>query len=109
MLSFKNTSLRRGIKLLVSDATFTIHRGNKVGLVGANGSGKSSLLQLVLGELETEGGSIDLAANTRIAHMDQEVPTTDEPAINFVLAGDSAYVDVINSLESADDHEIAEL
>ena len=60
MLSFSDLSLRRGTRLLINDASFTIYRGEKVGIVGANGSGKSSLLALVLGELQPDAGNFDM-------------------------------------------------
>ena len=76
MLSLNNASLRRGANVLFADTTCTIHRGNKIGLVGSNGSGKSSLFALILGNLEADTGSIELAAGTRIAHMAQEVASS---------------------------------
>ena len=80
MLTLNNVALRRGIDLLFQDASLTIHRGNKVGLIGANGSGKSSLFQAILGHLDTDQGVIDLPDNIRIAHMAQEVPGTNQHA-----------------------------
>ncbi|MGB1685683.1 MAG: ATP-binding cassette domain-containing protein [Pseudomonadales bacterium] len=65
MLSFRNVSLRRGINVLFSAANFTVHRGNRVGLIGANGSGKSSLFQMILSELEADTGEIELAGDNR--------------------------------------------
>ena len=59
MLTFSSLSLRRGTRLLIKDASFTIYRGEKVGIVGKNGTGKSSLLALMLGELQADAGSFD--------------------------------------------------
>ena len=56
MLSFNNLSLRRGSNLLFEDVSFTVHRNNKVGLVGANGTGKTSLFKMILGEFESDQG-----------------------------------------------------
>lgn len=109
MLSLNNLSLRRGTERLFSNTTLTVHRGNKVGLIGANGTGKSSLLQMILGELEADQGSIELSSSVRIAHMAQEVPASSIAAIDYVLAGDSPYVQTMRALETADDHEIAHL
>ena len=95
MLSLNNVSLRRGKELLFADTTLVVHRGNKVGLVGANGTGKSSLLELILGHLETDLGSIDLAAGTRTAYMAQEVPASPQSAIDYVLAGNTDYVETM--------------
>jgi ATP-binding cassette subfamily F protein 3 len=89
MLSFSSLSLRRGARLLISDATFTVYRGEKVGIVGANGCGKSSLLALVLGELQPDAGSFERPSQLVVAHVEQELDATDRPAIEFVLDGDA--------------------
>ena len=89
MLTFNNLAIRRGTRLLIKDASFTIHRGEKVGIVGANGTGKSSLLALVLGELQAEAGSFDLPAQLVLAHVAQELDATPRPAIEFVMDGDA--------------------
>ena len=103
MISFTNVSLRRGTALLFEQSSFTIHRGNKVGLVGANGSGKSSLFRLILGQLETDLGSVDLPQELRIGHMAQEVPGSSERALDYVLAGDKQLQEVTRSLAAADE------
>ena len=74
MLSFNQVSLRRGAQLLFDDATFTLHKNSKVGLIGANGAGKSSLFKLIIGELDSDLGSVDYPSGLRIAHLAQEVP-----------------------------------
>jgi len=109
MLSLTNVSLRRGAELLFADTTLTVHRGNKVGLIGANGSGKSSLFALILGQLDTDAGSIELASGTRTAHMAQEVPASPQAAIDYVLEGDRDYHLTMTALEKASDDEIAGL
>ncbi len=58
MLNFSDVSIRRGTRLLFSGATFSLFRGEKVGITGENGSGKSSLLALVRGELQTDAGDV---------------------------------------------------
>jgi ATP-binding cassette subfamily F protein 3 len=88
MLSFSSLALRRGTRLLISDANFTVYRGEKVGIVGANGCGKSSLLALVLGELQPDAGSVEYPSQLVIAHVAQELEATDRPAIEFVMDGD---------------------
>jgi ATP-binding cassette subfamily F protein 3 len=88
MLSFSSLALRRGTRLLISDASFTVYRGEKVGIVGANGCGKSSLLALVLGELQPDAGSVDYPSQLVVAHVAQELEATDRPAIEFVMDGD---------------------
>jgi ATP-binding cassette subfamily F protein 3 len=88
MLSFSSLSLRRGTRLLIKDATFTIYRGEKVGIVGANGCGKSTLLALVLDEVQPDAGDFDRPSQLVIAHVAQELESTDRPAIEFVMDGD---------------------
>ena len=72
------SSLRRGTRLLISDASFTIYRGEKVGIVGANGCGKSSLLALMLGELQPDAGSFDMPSQLVVAHVAQELDATEQ-------------------------------
>jgi ATP-binding cassette subfamily F protein 3 len=90
MLSFSAVSIRRGTRLLFADATFALFRGEKVGITGANGSGKSSLLALVRGDLQPDGGDFDMPSNLEIAYVSQELLATERPAIEFVLDGDAA-------------------
>ena len=89
MLSFSSLALRRGTRLLISDASFTVYRGEKVGIVGANGCGKSSLLALVLGELQPDAGSVEYPSQLVVAHVAQELEATPRPAIEFVMDGDA--------------------
>jgi ATP-binding cassette subfamily F protein 3 len=89
MISFFSLALRRGPRLLISEASFTINRGEKVGIVGANGCGKSSLLALMMGELTPDAGSFDMPLQLVVAHVAQELEATDRPAIEFVLDGDT--------------------
>ena len=88
MLTFSGLSLRRGPRLLISDASFTIYRGEKVGIVGANGCGKSSLLALILGELQPDAGSFDMPSQLVVAHVAQEMDATQRAAVEFVMDGD---------------------
>jgi ATP-binding cassette subfamily F protein 3 len=88
MLTFSGLSLRRGTRLLIADASFTIYRGEKVGIVGANGCGKSSLLALILGELQPDAGSFDMPTQLVVAHVAQETDATQRAAVEFVMDGD---------------------
>jgi ATP-binding cassette subfamily F protein 3 len=88
MLSFSNLSLRRGTRLLIKEASFTIYRGEKTGIVGANGTGKSTLLALVLGEIQPDAGNFDRPSQLVLAHVSQELDASDRPAIEFVMDGD---------------------
>jgi ATP-binding cassette subfamily F protein 3 len=88
MLNFTDVSLRRGTELLFSGLDFTLHAGQKTGLVGANGAGKSSLFSLVLGDLACESGAVQLANGVVLAHVAQETPPDPRPALDYVLDGD---------------------
>ena len=88
MLRLSNLVLARGAKRLLDGANLTVHAGHKVGLIGPNGCGKSSLFALVRGELHQDAGEIELPAAWTIAHVAQETPAVPSPAIEFVLDGD---------------------
>lgn len=89
MLNFNDVAIRRGPRLLFSGATFGLFRGEKVGITGENGSGKSSLIELVRGELHADVGTFEMPSNLQIAHVSQELLATDQQAIEFVLDGDA--------------------
>jgi ATP-binding cassette subfamily F protein 3 len=88
MLNFKNIAIRRGNRLLFSEASFTIHKGQKVGLTGANGTGKSSLFAMIRGQLHSDEGEFSMPPNLEIAHVAQETPALECSAIDYVLDGD---------------------
>ena len=88
MLSFNDVSLLRGGDILFSAVTFTVHAGQKLGLTGSNGAGKSSLFSLIRGELAVETGTIGLPADLVLAHVAQETPADPRPALEYVLDGD---------------------
>ncbi|MCK4841783.1 MAG: ATP-binding cassette domain-containing protein [Methylococcales bacterium] len=88
MLNFKNISLRRGAHVLFSDTTFTIHKGQKAGLTGANGVGKSSLFAMLLDQLHVDEGDFSMPPGLEIAHVAQETPAVDRSAIDYVIDGD---------------------
>ncbi|MFA9462018.1 ATP-binding cassette domain-containing protein [Thiohalorhabdus sp. Cl-TMA] len=88
MLELTNTTLRRGTRELLRETSLTIHPGQKVGVVGANGTGKTSLFSLVRGELSPDTGSVSCPGDWRVAWMAQEVPALAQPAIEYVLDGD---------------------
>jgi ATP-binding cassette subfamily F protein 3 len=113
MLNFSDISIRRGTRVLFEKATFNLYRGEKIGITGENGSGKSSLLALVRGEVAPEAGSFDMPGNLAVAHVAQELSASNEPAIEFVLNGDPelrAIEQRMAAAEAADDgHRLAEL
>jgi ATP-binding cassette subfamily F protein 3 len=90
MISFRNFALRRGERLLLSDVDLTLHAGWRVGVIGRNGAGKSSLFAALMGEVEPDKGDLDLPGKARIASVAQETPHLPDPAIDFVLSGDKA-------------------
>ncbi|MDX1460678.1 MAG: ATP-binding cassette domain-containing protein, partial [Xanthomonadales bacterium] len=91
MIRLENAGLRRGSKLLFEGATMQFHRGQKVGVIGVNGSGKSSLFALIRGELESDSGECQADPGDTIAHVSQESPAGSRPAIEFVMDGDAEY------------------
>src|SRR5690606_7104877 len=88
MIKFDAVTLRRGPRVLFADANFSIFRGEKVGITGENGSGKSSLLSMVRGALQPDAGQIEMPGNLSMAHVAQELDAIERPAIEFVLDGD---------------------
>ena len=103
MLQAINLSVRRGVKLLFEDANFQIHTGQKVGLTGANGTGKSSLFSLILKQLHADAGDCFYPDNWVIAHVAQELPDSRRHAIDFVLDGDEELRQVQRAIEVAED------
>jgi ATP-binding cassette subfamily F protein 3 len=89
MISFRNFALRRGERLLLSDVDLTLHAGWRVGVVGRNGTGKSSLFAALMGEIEPDKGDLGLPGKARIAWVAQETPSLPDSALDFVLSGDS--------------------
>jgi ATP-binding cassette subfamily F protein 3 len=89
MIVFKNVTLRRGTKVLLDHVSAQIDPGEKVGLVGRNGAGKSSLFALIAGGLHEDGGEFSRPSSWRIAQVAQEMPETAQGASDFVVAGDA--------------------
>ena len=98
MISFRNFALRRGERLLLSDVDLALHAGYRVGVVGRNGAGKTSLFAALLGDVEPDKGDLDLPGKARIASVAQETPHLPDPALDFVLSGD----DVLHSAVRAE-------
>ncbi|GAB6196534.1 ABC-F family ATP-binding cassette domain-containing protein [Lysobacter xanthus] len=88
MIGFRDFALRRGERLLLSNVDLSLHAGWRVGVVGRNGTGKSSLFAALQGEVEPDKGDIDIPGRARIASVAQETPALDDPALDFVLSGD---------------------
>jgi ATP-binding cassette subfamily F protein 3 len=102
MLVLTQLSLRRGVKLVLDRTSLTIQPGEKVGLVGRNGAGKSSLFSLLAGRLPADAGDLALPARWRVGEVAQEMPETDQGATDFVLAGDTALAEAEAELARAE-------
>ncbi len=89
MIVLRDLKLRRGTKVLFDGASLTFNRGQRIGVTGANGSGKSSLLALLLDEIHQDAGEVEIQSGLVLAHVAQETPVTDQAAIQYVLDGDA--------------------
>src|SRR5262245_14680661 len=89
MIRLSQVTLRRGAKVLLEGADLALNPGEKVGLIGANGSGKSSLFALLRGELHADQGEVDYPARWRLAHVAQETPALERPALEYAIDGDT--------------------
>jgi ATP-binding cassette subfamily F protein 3 len=105
MLSFTNLALRRGPTLLFEDVSFVIHRDKKVGLIGANGAGKTSLFKMITGELDVEEGYLDYPQDLRVSYLAQEVVGTDQMAVEYVLEGDKQLIKIQQQIIQAENNE----
>lgn len=103
MIIFSNLSLKRGQTELLENASATINPKQKVGLVGKNGCGKSSLFALLKKELTPEGGEVNYPANWRVSWVNQETPALDISAIDYVIQGDREYCHLQQELEQANE------
>jgi ATP-binding cassette subfamily F protein 3 len=101
MIRLTDIVLRRGIQVVLDHASLTLHPGDKVGLVGVNGAGKTSLFSLLLGTLHEDAGTLEKPANWRLATVAQDVPDTNATATDFVLQGDVALCAAQRALQAA--------
>ena len=88
MLALSNISLRRGATVLIENASFQVHAGQRIGVIGPNGCGKSSMFAMFLGELEPDDGELVLDPRYQIAHVAQESPRGSGSAVDYVMDGD---------------------
>ena len=102
MIRLENLSLLRGSTRLLEEANLNIHSGWKLALVGANGAGKTSLFKLLLGELQADAGEVSLPSRKQIAHMAQEVSSSNRSALEYVLDGDLRLREIQTSLAKAE-------
>lgn len=103
MITLRNLTLRRGTKVLLDQASATLNPGEKVGLVGRNGAGKSSLFALLAGGLHEDAGEFHVPQQWRLSQVAQHMPETDESATDFVLAGDTRLMEVRAALAAAEE------
>lgn len=110
MITLRQMTLSRGNKILLDRVSVSLHERQKIGLVGHNGCGKSSLFSLFLGQLTTDLGECVVVPHLRISYLSQQLPDSDEPALDFVLAGDDDYQALLQRLAQAEreeaDHEV---
>lgn len=113
MITLTQLSLQRGTKILLENVDLLIQSNQKVGIIGANGCGKSSLFSLILGAIQPDNGDLSLPRNAKIAHLAQEVPALKQSALDYVLDGDQELQNTFKQLELADKkgdhHQIAAL
>ncbi|QIM44598.1 ABC transporter ATP-binding protein [Leclercia adecarboxylata] len=111
MIVFSSLQIRRGVRVLLDNATATINPGQKVGLVGKNGCGKSTLLSLLKNEISADGGNFTYLGNWQLAWVNQETPALSVPAMDYVIDGDREYRKLEAELNAAnernDGHAIA--
>lgn len=113
MITLNNISLNRGVKTLLENTSLTIYAGQKIGLVGRNGCGKSSLFAALQDPELFSGGSYDINQKISTAHIAQEMPNVEINAIEYAARGDAAYADLMDQLDRAtaqsDDQAIVEI
>ena len=88
MITLRGITLRRGTKVVLSQANLTLQPGEKVGLIGRNGAGKSSLFALLTDRLHADAGDVEIPPRWRVGEVAQDMPETDDGATDFVLQGD---------------------
>lgn len=91
MIHLKQITLRRGTKVLLEDADLDLFDRQKIGIIGPNGVGKSSLFQCLLRTLSADKGELEIPLNCQLAHIKQELPSTQQTAVDYALLGDALY------------------
>ncbi len=110
MLQIQDITYRIGGRVLLDHASLTVPDGHHIGFVGRNGTGKSTLFKIILGELAPEGGTINVPRNARIGSVAQEAPGGNETLLDTVLAGDVERAELLLEAETAHDpHRIADI
>ena len=107
MISLNNISLMRGNQLLIAESSLTLSGGQRIGIIGRNGAGKTSLFKALEGDIPLEQGAIELPNGLRTSTMSQETPGSQRSALEFVIDADTAYRTLDRALQQAeadDDH-----
>ena len=108
MITLKNITLRRGVKVLLDSASTSLNPGEKIGLVGRNGAGKSSLFALLTGRLHEDAGEFFLPPQWRMGQVAQDMPETAQSATDFVVEGDTVLLAAqqeVQAAEATEDYE----
>jgi ATP-binding cassette subfamily F protein 3 len=108
MITLRNLQLRRGAKIVLDGVNVNVNPGEKVGLVGRNGAGKSSLFALLAGRLQADQGEFEIPARWRLGEVAQHMPETDDSATDFVLEGDIPLMEAQRQLAAAEAAEDGE-
>ena len=106
MIELKNLTLQRGLKVLLDKASLTVNPGQRIGLIGKNGTGKSSLFALIKGEIMQDGGDILIPKHWKLAAVAQETPALEVSALDYVLQGDTelqSFQTALNTAEAQND------
>lgn len=102
MINLKNITIRRGARVILDGVNWTIFARQRIGLIGANGSGKSSLFAMLLGKLAADTGDFDMPRQLRLAHVAQETPALSRSALDFVLDGDATLRSIETQIQQAE-------
>jgi ATP-binding cassette subfamily F protein 3 len=112
MIKLSNISLQLGGKPLLDNTSIIFNTGERIAVIGANGTGKTTLFRVLQHELQVDAGSVDVPKQWRLSHMKQEIVEVDRSAIDFVLDGDQRLrdlqSDLANAQASEDDHAMAD-
>ena len=108
MLQLNHITLKRGTKILLEDASLRLDVNQKAGLIGKNGAGKTSLLKLMMRELQEDHGDVQIPSQWKMAQLSQELPETTETAFAFVRNGDKAYVDLQEKILHSEGEQLAQ-
>ena len=108
MIILDQIAIRAGRQLLLDSASCTIHAGQRVGVTGKNGCGKSTLFSLIKGEIEADSGTLTMPVNQVIAEVRQETPSETISALDYCLQGDAELIVIQKAIQEAESTHQAE-